>query len=116
MTATLNFSLANNVGRRLRINMTLDGDPWDIAATGYDRARLELRAPASNDRTSLVLTNETGTLVFDGSAIIIDIPPALASGLTPGAYDYDLILRHATDRPRRPLKGVITVEQGVTRW
>lgn len=115
MAATLNFSFANNVGRRIRVNMTLNGEPWDIAGSGYVSARMELRAPADNDVAALILNTEDGTLSFDGTALVIDIPRALALGVPAGAYPFDVLLFHPTADARRPLAGVVTVEQGVTK-
>lgn len=112
MAATLNFTLSNNVGRRIRVNMTLNGEPWDLSM--YQSARMQLRSPAANDLAVLTLSTEAGTLAFDGSALVIDVPRGLALGVPPGSYEHDVLFFSESDT-RRPLKGTVTVEQGVTR-
>lgn len=115
MAATLNFSFANNVGRRLRIEMVLNGEPWDIASSGYNSARMDIRSPADADRAALTLSTDAKTLIFDSTALVIDIHRGLALGVPPGGYTYDVLFFHPTERPRRPVSGLITVVQGITR-
>lgn len=112
MAATLNFTMANNVGRRIRVNMTLNGEPWDLS--GYTAARMQLRSPAASDVAVLTLTTAAGTLELDGTALVIDVPRGLALGVPPGTYDHD-VLFFSDVETRRPLKGTVIVEQGVTR-
>lgn len=111
MTATVDFSAANNGPWKLRFNLTREGQPWDVE--DYE-ARMQMRASAAADVAAAEFSTAVGTLRVDGTALVLDAPRGITLGIPAGAYVYDVLMTRG-DETIRAIEGTITVKQGVTR-
>lgn len=118
MTTTLNLTAANNATWTVASVPLLDDAGAPLAMPFDVKIQMQLRAPASSSDIALSLSLDDGRLAFvdkDAATIRIEVPVAAMHDVAAGAYDHDIVVTYTTGRVIRPVAGIVTVVQGVTR-
>lgn len=113
-TTKLNISFPNNAAWKQTIALEHDDVPFSLAEYTM---RIQLRKTPASDEVAIELSDANGYLkkLNQTGYFLIEVPASRVKDVPAAAYAYDLVLKDSGGTLFRPVVGVWTVEQGVTR-
>lgn len=107
-----NFSAQTNQDFDYTLTWTVDGSAVNLSGGS---AIMQLRDDPSSSASLTISTTSGITLGGTAGTIRLQITDAQLGALTPGVYDYDLLVSQGTAETPL-LRGSFTVNQGVSVW